>query len=292
MFGLYPFLLLFVIGQLLLSPALEAKSIFKPKSHTPQKYYVMPDPSYTPGLFSCFLTALGCLQRYEAGFYAGVEIDFQDHGLYYDRDYGRNWWNYYFEPLAVGDRQNAKIVKDRIAICQETAILATNKMSLRRCNQLINRYIKIKPDLLMEIDQFVVDHFQEDYIIGIHYRGTDKITTNEAKFTDYSTVADAVREQLSIHQSGNYQIFVATDEEAFLVYMKEQFPDRIICQETAQRSTNDIPIHLRNDHPYQIGKEAVIDAIVLSRCDFLIRTLSNLSICSCYFNPLLPNRLL
>lgn len=61
----------------------------------------------------------------------------------------------------------------------------------------------------------------------------------------------------------------------------------------AQRSSNGEPgVHFINKNNYSLGEEALIDACLLSKCDLLIRTSSNLSLWSTYFNPSLPTILL
>ena len=45
-------------------------------------------------------------------------------------------------------------------------------------------------------------------------------------------------------------------------------------------------------HELREGLDAVVDCLLLSRAHTLIRTASNLSLCSTLFNPSLPDRLL
>jgi hypothetical protein len=89
-------------------------------------------------------------------------------------------------------------------------------------------------------------------------------------------------------QLTDYQIFIATDEWNFIEHMRRYFPNRIIYQECRRSSTNQ-PIHTKKVSPFQTGKEALLDALLLARCHYLIRTPSNLSICSSFFNPFIPD---
>ena len=60
-----------------------------------------------------------------------------------------------------------------------------------------------------------------------------------------------------------------------------------------RRSIDGRPIDVENaDGNYQKGLDAVVDCLLLSRAHTLIRTASNLSLCSTLFNPSLPDRLL
>jgi len=64
----------------------------------------------------------------------------------------------------------------------------------------------------------------------------------------------------------------------------------LICYyQDAIRSVNGKALHVDPAHsPYRVGREALIDCVLLSRTDMLIRTSSNLSLCSTFFNSDLP----
>ena len=49
---------------------------------------------------------------------------------------------------------------------------------------------------------------------------------------------------------------------------------------------------VNTDNNYQKGLDAVIDCLLLSRTQFLIRTASNLSLCAAMFNSRVPDLLL
>jgi len=57
----------------------------------------------------------------------------------------------------------------------------------------------------------------------------------------------------------------------------------------AYRSTDGYPLHINSflDH-YKCGEDALIDCILLSKGNFLIKTNSNLSQWATFFNPKVP----
>lgn len=253
-------------------------------AHQPQKTYAFINPTYEVGMFSHFLTLMGFLDFYDQGAYTGVKLDFGHYGLYYEPQYGSNWWEYYFEPIDIGSAENATIAKYDWGLCHTTAYYVINHVSRARAYELIQKYIKVKPYISEAVDEFVNNQFQSDFIIGVHYRGTDKITSGEAGFVAYNKVLQAIQEEIATRQLTNFKIFIATDEKEFLKVMEAQFPDQIVYQEAIRSTTPGQPVHIGSSTPYQMGKEAVLDALLLSRCDCLIRTSSNLSLCSTYFN--------
>jgi hypothetical protein len=136
------------------------------------------------------------------------------------------------------------------------------------------------------VDSYVRDHFSEHFVIGVHYRGTDKWT--DAGRVPYADVSAAIGRVAESVAGSRYRIFVATDELAFLEYMTALYPGRLLYRPMF-RSADGRPIDVVNkDGNYKRGEDAVMDCLLLSRCQYLVRTASNLSLCSTLFNPLLP----
>jgi len=244
------------------------------------------------GLFSMFHYVLYYLQKYERSKIVGFKVDFAETGQYFDSNIGSNWWEYYFEPIVLGEQNNA----DQLTIIEENTFLDQDivefefSTSIEENNKLINKYIKVKERILNKINNFQSSNFSNKYVIGVHYRGTDKVYLNyEADRISYIKVMEEISKKVStLPKNMDYKIFVATDEFLFLHFMLYRFGEKICYYET-KRSVNGIPLHLDKDrNPYQAGEDALIDALLLSRVDFLIRTSSNLSRCSRYFNPQLP----
>lgn|GEM_PF-1940907 len=263
-----------------------------PKQHKPpfgeKDHLLMINPhheeTYT-GMFSVFNYVVGCLDLFEQEVYGGISLDFGQRGLYYDQAKGTNWWSYYCEPIFAGKEGNKvthSIWGDAARIIYHTEC----DLPKERVYELINKYIQFKPDVLEAVDQFCKEYFFTRPVIGVHYRGTDK--ESEAKRVAYAAIKGHVNRYIDENALDDFLIFVATDEELFVDYMIEQFPEHIIFI-PAERSTDGTPLHLSTKKPYQQGFESLLDCILLSKTDFLIRTSSNLSLWSTYLNPKLPN---
>ena len=239
------------------------------------------------GLFSEFAAVLGTLRHYEKWkpIYAGLRVDFANRGLYRDPAHGDNWWEYYFERIDFGSDPQAVLmaVSDRQHDC--FAAHGSNRLSRRQGHALIGRHVRPKARIRSTVEEFVRDHFRNSFVIGVHYRGTDK--HEEAPRIPYDRVRAAVRDAMSRVQTANCKLFLATDEQAFLDYMLEAFPG-ILSFRRMHRSVDGQPIHERCLDNFEKGESAVIDCLLLSRADLLIRTASNLSLCSTMFNPDLP----
>jgi hypothetical protein len=149
----------------------------------------------------------------------------------------------------------------------------------------------VKPHIEEKVNQIVEDSFGYSSIIGVHYRGTDKWT--EAPIAPYDNVAahvDEIIAQLQEIGHSDIKIFIATDEQNFLDYMRVRYPSKVVCYEESERSIDGVCVHLSGTGgtPYQKGEDALIDCLLLAKTDILLKTSSNLSLCATYFNPDIP----
>lgn len=254
-----------------------------------KKFFQLTAFAHNPGMFSAFTTVLGIADCYEKNVVAGFTVDYTTKGAYYDPSVGPNWWIYYFEPIDVGDRTGVTLVTSINGHGHgfDFAVHTERDLSRERCNELIKKYIVIKPNIEEIVQDFVRKHFKTaEYVIGVHYRGTDK--KRESPRAKYELMESHVRQVISMNGVPSAKIFVATDEQGFLDYMEKQFPNQIIVAEAIRSSDDSTPVHNTPGNKYQKGQQALVDCLLLSECNFLIRTSSNLSLCSTFFNVKLP----
>ena len=264
-------------------PSPEAKSSKSKKAKSsPKKNFVLLRCNDGGGMFFIFQQVLAFCKSYEEGAFYGVEVDFEKRGLYYDENYGDNWWTYYFSPICIGERKNEKIFFHHQSILQ----LIEYDTTIEELNSLILKYVHVRSEIMEEVDDFVAQMFQRNFVICVHYRGTDK--SIEAPRVGYDTVQKKVVDVIREHDGESIKIFIATDEENFLQFMQRQFGNLVCYNEHAVRSVNNTPIHFNAASPYQSGRDALVDCLLLSRGSYLIRTSSNLSLASTFFNPEIP----
>ena len=87
-------------------------------------------------------------------------------------------------------------------------------------------------------------------------------------------------------------IFLATDCESMLNYMLEKFQQKVIYYKCF-RSKNEEPIQYNCKPESEFdcggpsaGESALIDCLLLSKCNTIIHGISNLSACAAYLNPM------
>lgn len=272
------------IAALFFSFSLFCKPLLCHAEH--KKEILFLDSDNSAGMFAAFYMILGALEYAHENKLSGVKVNFGEQGLYFDPSKGGNWWEYYFEPLPIyhnkGNHCHLKKIspKGKVKLVTEGT-----RLSKGRAHHLIEKYIRVKPYIQDKVNRFVEEHFKDYYIVGVHYRGTDK--SSEAPRVSYEKVSDEVCQQLIIRRAYNYKIYVATDELAFLDFMIDRFGRDVIYID-AIRSSDLTPVHLSKTSPWRAGEDALLDCLLLSRTHLLIRTSSNLSSVSYKINPSLP----
>lgn len=246
------------------------------------------DALWNSGFFVTFQSVVGFLNFCELNPIAGKKV-YLEKGLYFDSTVGNNWWEYYFEPIESGSyNQTTPIEHIGDMLKSHWCTEAISTMTRDRAAELIARYIKLKPFLQNKLDQFIKENFNEDYVIGLHFRGSDK--SSEAPRIPYEKFVESINKHTK-NLIKPFKIFAASDEQAFINYIKSQFGDKV-CHINAIRSLNHEPIHHKGgypmNNPYKLGEDAVLDCYLLAKTDILIRTQSNLSSSAANINPKLP----
>jgi hypothetical protein len=159
-----------------------------------------------------------------------------------------------------------------------------DRLTLNTAKDLFDKYLAVRPDILEEVDLFVQAHFKHRKVLGLHYRGTDKageaplITTEELLKHVKAVILDNPSLEL---------IFVSTDDEKIISFLQQSdihLP--VLFREDALRSKDGSQFHRKTEVSKSIiHRDAIVNMLLLSRTDFLLKTASILSDCSIIFNP-------
>jgi hypothetical protein len=205
-----------------------------------------------------------------------------------------NVWEYYFEPVSNAKYQEGDYVWHLYGAPDNTGIQveaeSNRSRSFRRMvkDNIIDRYVTVKPNIQKKVNDFYDAHMKDRKTVGIHIRHTDRI--NDPMKVPF----DKIIEQANKYADGNTQFLIATDEEQFLDKARKLLNGRVISYQS-YRSKDGSPIHLSKNHNYNralLGEEALIEVLILSRCDTFLHTISNFSYATLLFNPDLDNVLL
>ncbi|MBY0497761.1 MAG: hypothetical protein K2Y23_26430 [Cyanobacteria bacterium] len=241
------------------------------------------------GLFSEAAAVIGCLEHYlrHPSLYAGMRVDFHTHGLYYDCARGPNWWEYYFEPIALGECRAAALA---VPDWQHDAFAERVELAMprRTAAGLVRRHMRPAAVIRQRVDAVWRSIADGTTVIGVHYRGTDK--WEGARPVPYDTVIREV-ERVAQQLGDGWRVFLATDEQSCVTRFSAALERRLVRLEI-ERSGDGTPLHTRPRQGAQHGEDAITDCLLLTRCHHLVRTDSDPGLFATFFNPDLPVTLL
>jgi len=253
--------------------------------------------------------------------------------LCYDLKYGDNVWEYYFEPvsqfsdknISEKDKKNKKIRSSFMSNPQHLhyylGIAGGAKGYLSRFKnntpptfdfkhrnhfkKIIDKYIKIKPYILKEKNDFYEKHMKGKKIIGTFARGTNKFnaisgnttfkTGKKLEIDDYIKKCQDYMKKIDADH-----IYLISDSHESVKKFEKEFGNNLICHKNNMRyryHSSDIDPQW-NDPDYgpmdgktkgDAGKENIIDTLCLAECDFIIHPETNMAIAAMLYNPNVPH---
>lgn len=200
---------------------------------------------------------------------------------YTDPTKGSNVWEYYFMPIS---RIPQNTIVNKYPIEQD--FTWRNQPQTREImHDLIQKWVRLQPTLEHEINKFWEKNMKDHHVLGIHVRLTDKANHPRERMTivSYENYKHEIDKYIKIYP--DTKIFLATDSIDYLESFKNDYGDRLILHPNITRSSGGKSIHHHmRGNGYKKGKDVVTECILLSKCNFLIKGVSNVALCSLFFN--------
>lgn len=152
--------------------------------------------------------------------------------------------------------------------------------------QIIDRYIKVKPSIRQKVTHFFDMNMLYKQTIGIHLRGQH--LGREVLLVPLQYIF----QEANKYAAQGYQFFIATDQQPLLDQAKRELKGNVIYYDCQRFSTTTSPTGTSPKLHPKLGEDILIEMLLLSQCDHLIHTISNVSTTALYFNPELPHTLL
>lgn len=159
---------------------------------------------------------------------------------------------------------------------EDHPIFGTSIRDARRI--AVDRYLKPQADIVAEVDAFARQHFGSAPILGVHLRGTDKVTEQPDLAAINARYPAAIARAMA--DRPDMRIFLMTDSEPFVAQCRAQFGDRVITTQAARTGGN-VGLHYiqRSGDRTHLGKEVLVDTLLGARCDrFIGLATSNVSV--------------
>ena len=225
------------------------------------------------GLFSNLTFVLNHLKIAEKYNFTPV-VDMENFPTIYNEDSKINGtlnsWNYYFKSVSkyslkeVYKSKNVIFTNDFFSEGMLASYEISNKKEFKK---IIEKYIFIKQDIQKEINFYKKKYFKNhNKILGVHFRGT---TYKKASGHTFPIPKEMMKKNIDylIEKFGYNKILVVTEELKYLTYLKKHYKEKLIFINVFRELYKDAFLQYpRPNHRYKLGREIIIETLLLSYC--------------------------
>jgi hypothetical protein len=265
------------------------------------------------GFFCEFGNVISNLIYYEQDGIRSMYVDWTDQFFPFKDKPHENGWDLYFEPIVLDvntthidepiyrvGNTSAHELHDQLCVAQW--LCYDDYLPYRLfVHEKINKHIRIKEQILNQVDSFYEKHMKGNMCIGVHVRyASAHVHETPSGHPSLDTYCVEVDNLLKRYPAGNVTIFLATDSHAVIQYFKKRYDKKLVYINTYRANNKEDPGLIYENTQYWINKPdqwhkkkpgyqgglgALMDCLLLSKCDYLIHITSNVSTYVCFFNP-------
>ena len=190
-----------------------------------------------------------------------------------------NSWLYYFDqvsPYTLSEVYKSKRViftSDKLFFGQSVSF----KQNDKELNKVYKKYINIKKKFKIEANKFIKKNLLKKKVLAVHWRGSDHKVIPGHPYPPTTKQILRITDKLILNKNFN-KIFLVTEEKKYLEIFKKKYGPKL-CYFNSFRSNDrkEFSEHSRSNHRYNLGKESLIEALILSNISNLVCSRSNIS---------------
>jgi len=152
--------------------------------------------------------------------------------------------------------------------------------------RLFRDYIRVKPAIVARADALYEARMAGHYRVGVHCRHPTHDIECLHRMPSLARFIAAARALLPADRS--WVVVLATDYEPAVAAFRDAFGEKLIVQAGVMRAAaaSDEQIHHEAGAPsVALAEQALVDALLLARCDAFVHVTSNLATAVGYMNP-------
>ncbi|MFZ9754227.1 MAG: hypothetical protein ACO3B3_11840 [Cyanobium sp.] len=254
----------------------------------PSLPYVIQQKGYGRGLLS-LASSVVCHVHVAKRYSLKPYVDFSSHYTEYsDQEYesaaghpSSNSWEYYFKPVSSLTSKAVQQAPYCLASPLGFPSGYPRKMLISQVQELRDiAEAVLQPVHEIELDvQKTIQHLSaEGSVLAVHFRGQEQKTMPYHPLSPTSQqIFSAIDRALDQHDFA--RIFLATEDLDYLDTLVSRYGDRVfsLSHFRTRSPVNAYRINPRPMHRYWLGREILTDTLVLSRCDGLVSSTSNVT---------------
>ena len=253
---------------------------YKFGNKNPKKIFYVIRRTPGAGLFSNLIYVLNHLKIADSNKFIPI-VDMKNFITIYNEKKNvkktKNAWEYYFVNNAKYNLLNV-YKSEKVIITGNKFIKSfSHNISTNEFRALFKKYFKIKKEFLQTAKKFSEKNFKNEKILAIHYRGTSYKTSANHPFPATTKQANEYINFL-IKKYKYTKIFLCTEDLNFFYFMKKKFKNKILFLDTYRSLKDDsFRIYPRTFHRYKLGKEILIEALIMTYCNGFLHSKTNVS---------------
>ena len=161
-----------------------------------------------------------------------------------------------------------------------------------RTQRIIEKFVRPRAYIQEKVERFIAEKFGDGPVIGVHVRGTDAISDQEKSGLrkDSLNLLSYMKEiEKLIQRWPSAKVLVATDAQSSLRWLRTYLGEKVISYASILHEEGEaagkgptgglMPAYIAGDRmrAAQNGEEAVIEYLLLTKCNHLIHNGSNLA---------------
>jgi hypothetical protein len=248
------------------------------KTNSKKKFFYIIQRSPGAGMFSNLIFVLNHLKICERHGFTPV-VDMKNYPTIYNEKNKifntLNSWNYYFEPVS-NVNLNQVYNSGKIITCS-----SLNYKNFEVCSKdikkIYKKYIKIKKIYKDEAEIFANKFIKENKVLAIHYRGTSYKTSAGHPYPPTFKQMKNLINQIFKNEKYN-KIFLCTEDLDMFQNLKKFYKNKLIYKDSYRSYKDDaFKIYPRKNHRFKLGKEIIVEALIISKCKGFLSTETNIS---------------
>jgi len=250
------------------------------------------------GLLANLLHVLEVLHRVRSGARVHVSwiLDGTEKGFRYGR-IGDDVWTKLFAPLSArptSDFLKANFTVDCNLWGSGKDHLAGRSLARHRRTYAatVAKWIFVSNERVRtEVHEMHTRCLQGKFCIGVHRRVPNAFVANcqrDGKVPSLEQFVRRIWAELHNSSSSNWAVFLATDDADVVPAFRHAFGERLVVRDKVQRTTwNNTEVHYQpwGALSLQDAEDALIDTLLLAKCDVLLHASSSVSKIASMFNP-------
>jgi hypothetical protein len=169
---------------------------------------------------------------------------------------------------------------------------------------IMARFVRPRPYVLEKVERFFDENMAGRPVVGVHVRGTDAVSPDEKRaYRQGSLNLDRFEREIGalVDRQPGARIFVATDEQALLDRLSRTFDGIVVAYDAVRHLEGEaagrgpsgylMPAYIAADRGVaaQNGEDAVVEYLLLGRCQHLVHNGAGLATTVLLRDPDMPH---